>query len=167
MIIPDYGPANPYPSNIGVSGLSGTVSDVTVDVYGLGHDFFGDIDMALVGPHGAGSQAVLLMSDASEVCARTGINLTFADGAPPMPESGCPQSGSMYKPSNYAKSLGTDDFPLPAPQGVFRYGTTLSTFDGTEPNGAWSLYVVDDYPMFHGAMTGGWCLNITTSAAKP
>ena len=35
---------------------------------------------------------------------------------------------------------------------------TLSAFDGTDPNGVWSLYIVTDSLPFSGSMTGGWSL---------
>ena len=55
--------ASPYPSNIVVSGLTGTITDVNVTLTGITHPFEGDIEVLLVGPSG-GSQNITLLSDA-------------------------------------------------------------------------------------------------------
>src|SRR4051794_9248043 len=54
------GPGNPYPSQINVGGLTGTVSSVKVNLVGLTHTFPGDIELLLVGPSG---QNLTLMAD--------------------------------------------------------------------------------------------------------
>ena len=46
-------------------------------------------------------------------------------------------------------------------------GSALSVFDGTDPNGTWKLYVVDDAADDTGAITGGWSLHITTADPAP
>ena len=42
---------------------------------------------------------------------------------------------------------------------------TLAAFNGVNPNGTWSLYVVDDLGADVGTITGGWSLTITVSGA--
>ena len=54
-------PATPYPSTCVVSGVTGTVSDVNVNINGLTHTYPDDIDMLLVSPDG---QNAIFMSDA-------------------------------------------------------------------------------------------------------
>jgi hypothetical protein len=49
--------------------------------------------------------------------------------------------------------------PAPAPP----HGTTLSVFNGVNPNGAWRLFVVDDAGADVGSIAGGWSLNIVTA----
>jgi len=61
ITIPAIGPASPYPSNISVSGLSGTVVQVTVTINGLLHAIPDDLDFLLVGPAG---QNAIIWSDA-------------------------------------------------------------------------------------------------------
>jgi hypothetical protein len=43
----------------------------------------------------------------------------------------------------------------------------LAGFNGTNPNGLWLLYVVDDSPGDSGSIAGGWSLNILTSGSLP
>src|SRR5918995_3948249 len=64
------------------------------------------------------------------------------------------------RPTNHA---GTDVFPAPAP--AVSAATTLSTFDGTNPNGTWELYAVDDAMGEVGSISGGWCLTIDAATA--
>lgn len=45
-------PSNPFPSNIYVSGLSGSLSNVTVLINGIAHPSVGDVEMLLVAPSG-------------------------------------------------------------------------------------------------------------------
>ena len=40
--------------------------------------------------------------------------------------------------------------------------TSLATFNGHDPNGTWSLFVVDDEDDYMGSIDGGWCLDITS-----
>jgi subtilisin family serine protease/subtilisin-like proprotein convertase family protein len=155
IAIPSVGAASPYPSNITVSGRSGLISEVTVYIQGLAHTWPSDIDVLLVGP---GGQNVILMSDNGGSATITGVNLTFNDGAAGfLPASGQITSGT-YKPSNNGAG---DTFPAPAPAGP--HGTALSVFASTDPNGTWSLFVVDDEAGDTGQIAGGWALAITTT----
>ncbi|WP_283159912.1 Calx-beta domain-containing protein, partial [Microcystis aeruginosa] len=47
------------------------------------------------------------------------------------------------------------------------YGTDFSVFNSTNPNGTWSLYVVDDVGGDAGTIAGGWSLNIGTASTAP
>jgi hypothetical protein len=153
--IPLSGNATPYPSQINVAGLIGSVSKVTVQLYGLSHTVPDDLDMLLVGPQG---QSVVLMSDTGGSNPVGGVNVTFADGAAgSLPDSGQITSGS-YQPSNVGAG---DSFGPPAPAGP--YGTGLAIFNGQDPNGAWKLFIIDDDAGAGvGAIAGGWSLTIDT-----
>ena len=157
-------PATPYPSTITVSGMTGPVSDVDVRLNGFSHATANDVDLLLVGPSGAN---LVLLSDPGDPSALVGANnatVTFDDSAP----AGVPQSGIIsgtvsYRPTdNDAGEPAADSFPSPAP--APSSATTLGTFTGTNPNGTWSLYVVDDATGDAGSIAGGWSVTITTSA---
>ena len=74
------GAASPYPSQISVSGLTGTITDVDVTLTGLTHAFPDDVGVLLVGPAG---QKTILMADTggSDLFPVSGVNLTFDDAA--------------------------------------------------------------------------------------
>jgi subtilisin-like proprotein convertase family protein len=141
--------ATPYPSTINVSGVSGTVKSVRVSLNGMNHTFPSDIDILLVGPQG---QQVILLSDAGGGTDMVNVNLTFDDAAPtPVPAT---IVSGTFRPTNIG---GGDIFPG-APAGA--PAAALATFAGTDPNGAWQLFIVDDAGIDQGSMTGGWSLSI-------
>ena len=154
ITIPASGPASPYPSSIAVSGLTGTVSKVTVTLNNMSHTFPDDIDILLVGPAG---QKVVIMSDAGGGFDINNVTLTFDDAAAtPLPNNLQIMSGT-FRPSSYPPA---EIFPAPAPPPP--YAAALSAFNGTNPNGTWSLYVLDQFSPDAGAIAGGWSLSITT-----
>ena len=161
---PGAGAGIPYPSTIAVSGLSGNILDVNVTLHGVSHNRPDDLDVLLVGP---GGQTVILTSDACGNLSPGGANFTFDDEASgPLPDTdgGTPCATGSYQPWNYTGG-GSDGYSAPAPAGP--YGTTLSVFDGTNPNGTWSLYVMDDNDSYGGPISGGWSLTIETEDAPP
>jgi subtilisin-like proprotein convertase family protein len=148
-------PANPYPSAINVTGVSGAITKVTATLIGFSHLFPSDVDVLLVGP---GGQSVVLMSDVGGGTDAVNANLTFDDTAPAM---GTIVVSGTFRPTN---AVANDPFPAPAP--VAPFGTGLSVFNGTDPNGNWNLFIVDDAGGDTGSLAGGWSLSITTDAAS-
>ncbi|HEX8196503.1 MAG TPA: BACON domain-containing carbohydrate-binding protein [Pyrinomonadaceae bacterium] len=145
--------ANPYPSSINVSGVRGGIEKLTVTLNNYGHSFPDDADVLLVAPDG---RSVVLMSDVGGGFNTSGTVLTFDDSAASaLPDSGLIESGT-YQPTNFETN---DNFPLPAP--VQPTGNALSHFNGTNPNGNWSLYVVDDSGQDVGIIFSGWSLTIS------
>src|SRR6185503_15305230 len=53
-------------------------------------------------------------------------------------------------------------FPSPAPVGPYN-NSDLDSLAGVDPNGTWSLYVVDDAEGDSGNIAGGWTLSLTTT----
>jgi hypothetical protein len=151
--------ADPYPWNITVSGLTGVVSNVDAILHWYTHTWPEDVDMLLVGPTGA---SMILMSDAGGSGGASSADLTFSDSAADyLPQYTDPVTGT-YKPTNYEGYDG-DGFPASAPAGP--YGSTLSVFNGTDPNGTWKLYVVDDSTGDRGSIYR-WKLSIDTEEAS-
>lgn len=146
------GQSVPYPSNIAVTGLTGQVTNVTATLTGVSHTFPSDIDVLLVGPSG---QNVVLLADQGAGTDITNVNLTFDSAAlNPVPT---PIVSGTFRPTG-----GTFDGTPPAP--LAPYGAALTLFNGTVPNGTWSLYVFDDFPLAdNGTISGGWSLNVTTN----
>ena len=150
------GNASPYPSQVTVSGMTGNISKVTVTLTGVNHTFPDDMDVLLVGP---GGQKVILMSDAGGSTDLVNANITFDDTGTLLPDLAAITTGT-YSPANHDGVI-TDNFSSPAPTGP--YASALSAFNGTVPNGTWSLYIVDDADIEVGSITGGWSLSVTTS----
>ncbi len=155
ITIGDSGPATPYPAAINVSGINGFVTGVSVNLGGLSHTSPDDLDVMLVAPNG---RAVMLMSDAGGTNPITGTDLTFNDSAAgTLPDSGTIQSG-FYKPTDFEPG---DPFPAPAPQTT--PSNSLGSLFGTNPNGTWKLYIVDDAGSNAGTLDSGWSIDLLTS----
>nr|MBA3351944.1 hypothetical protein [Blastocatellia bacterium] len=134
--IPDGSPGVPYPSVINVANVPNQLAKVTVKLNSLSHTFPSDIDILLVGPQG---QTAVMMSDVGGGAAVTGITLTLDDTAGiSLPAASALTTGT-YRPTN---SGLVDPFPAPAPPQSG--SSSLSVYNGTNPNGAWRLFVIDD-----------------------
>ena len=158
ITINDLASASPYPSEIVVPATAGTITRVTVTIYGLTHARQNDLDILLVGPLG---QKVLLMSDVGGGASVANVNLTFDDAAAVfLPTGAVPITTGTYKPTDSGGN--SDTFTAPAP--AEPYGLTMSVFNGTNPAGTWSLYVMDDRATNTGSISGGWRLSLQTTA---
>ena len=154
----NQGRATPYPSQINVNCIFGTVYKVTLTLHGLSHGNPDDIDMLLVGP---GGQAVKVMSDAGGFFPVENVTLTLDQlAAQTLPDEGQIISGS-YVPANYEE---IDNFLPPAPT---VYAANLLAYNGISPNGTWSLYIVDDQADAAGRIVSGWSLEFTYAPATP
>lgn len=158
-------PTTNYPSVINVSGLTGVVTKVTV-TFAITSTFPDDLDILLVGPTGAMS---LVMSDAGGSGDHNNITYTFDQtAAAPMPNdpTAVVPSGT-FQPSNYAGALtatepsGQDNFPTAG--GLMSYPTNFAIFNGTNPNGEWKLYVVDDQVIDTNSLPSGWSIDIQSA----
>jgi uncharacterized repeat protein (TIGR01451 family) len=160
ITINTLGSASPYPSTLNVSGAQNVISKVRVTFTKLSHTFPDDIDAMLVGPRG---QKVVLMSDAGGSSALINRTITFDDAAGLLPNESNIAPGS-YQPTDFNSGTepGGDVFPAPAPVGA--RSSSLGAFNGTDPNGTWSLFIQDDGGNDNGSVSGGWSLLINTVA---
>lgn len=160
--------ANPYPSTISVSGLTGTIpttpGSVKVTLNGFSHTFPDDVGILLVGPTGA---ALLLQSGVAQGQDANNITYTFSDsGATQLPDDTAITAGTFKPTAHYTG----DSFPAPGPGTTYGNpgpagggtATFASVFGGTNPNGNWNLFVRDFVPGDSGSISGGWSLEITT-----
>jgi hypothetical protein len=162
-------PGTPYPSSIVVAGLGTSLSSITLTLTNFTRSSrTDDIDMVLIGPTGA---SLIVFSDVGGLGGNGPITITLADGGgnPFLPDAG-PLVGGTFRPTN--ESTAQDSFPG-APAGPYGNpggatagvgpNTFATQFNGTNPNGTWRLYIVDDAAPT-GGETGsisGWTLNIT------
>ena len=175
ITIPSKGTATPYPSQIAVSGVRGTTADIKVTLTNFSHTYAGDVAIVLVPPRGTSVLLMNLFLNGSGAGPTSNANITF-DGAAAglLPATGPVTTGS-YKPTAY--SLAYASFPAPGPATNFcNPGPTLGgglpctnpvgenafvgALRGFNPNGTWSLYVVDTANDDAGEIAGGWSLDI-------
>lgn len=153
------GRATPYASSITASGLTGAIIDINVTLTNLSHLNPDDLDVMLIGPSG---KRITLLSDAGGTTDAVGVTLTFDDGAPAVIPDAGPMVTGIVKPTNF----GTGD-TYPDLTGPYVYSSTAGTatlasvFNGTEGNGVWTLYIVDDVTASAGSVAGGWSIDIT------
>lgn len=153
----NVGPADPYPSTITVTGVPGTVTKVTATILNTSASQPHDFEIGLTGPNG---QTVMLVSDA---CGgpQAGADWLIDDDAPvflpAVGDCGGVNDGT-FKPTNYGDPA-LDNFSLfpggPPPP----YLNRLSFLAGGTPDGAWSLWFVDDGDAAFAGI-GGWALHL-------
>lgn len=163
LSIADAGTAAPvYPSNVTVSSLFGSISNVNVLINGFNAPRPGNIDFMLVGP---GGQAFEFMGDAGDSVNPFNGNLVLSDsGATLLPNGGAFAPGT-YRPTDN-DTITSDNFPSPAPGGASEAApvgaaTFASVYSSLQPNGTWSLYSLDDGIGGGNTLVGGWCVSFT------
>jgi hypothetical protein len=131
---------------------------VNLKLGGLRHTEPVDVDVLLVGPSGANA---IVMSDVGNSDRVRRLHLLLDDeAANPLP-NGSTLTGGTFQPANHMLvGEETDSWPSPAPSPSG--GSALSVFDGTDPNGTWKLYVVDDAGVDSGRLRR-WALRISTA----
>lgn len=177
---PNSGRASVYPSDIVVSEATGIIHKLTVEISGVSHTCMGDVAILLVGPNG---KSVVLMADIDGCGDIRNANMVFDDDAPitslfkgdssnsnlqsrpnPTPSASptsIPLGSGTYRPTNNKKSY---KFPTVS---LTEKSSRLSVFNGTDPNGKWSLYVVDDAVSDSGKISAGWKLIMKLFPASP
>jgi subtilisin-like proprotein convertase family protein len=159
--IPYIGPGSPYPSSILVAGLTNAVSNmlvakVTATLLGFAHTWPHDVEAELVSPAG---QGVMLMEHTGAFYSVTNVVLTFdsTDTSAQNLSSNSSLASGTFLPTAYSPFDTLPGLAL-VPAG----DTNLDLFNGTNPNGLWSLYVYDDTQGNEGVITGGWSLALTS-----
>jgi hypothetical protein len=153
--------ASLYPSNIVVNGVTANAPSykITMTLNGWSHTFPADNSFLLVGPNGQKFVPISLGggSPVSEA------NVTLDDDA----DSAIPVTQIV---SGTFRPLALDlnfDFPAPAPGRPYNFpapagsATFGSLFSSSDPNGTWSLYIVDAFAEDSGSISGGWSLTVT------
>jgi hypothetical protein len=171
----DAGPAAPYPSNIFVTNLPGTVNAVSVKLTGFSTKDQGDLLSLLVGP-GGNNLDFFSLTGSNVSTAPSPFNITFIDTASSLVTGNLTSAGS-FKPTSFntnitypqcppnATSCASPAVGPPLPSNPFTptnkaatAGTALlgnaneaGVFGGTTSstyngNGTWSLYVDDGGP---------------------
>lgn len=153
ITINDNAAASPYASIIQVTNLvSSQVKKVKVTLSNLTHTSPADLDILLVAPSG---KKILLMSDVGGNVSISNVTLTF-DGtlSTPLSQNG-PLVTGLFSPTNF--DIGNvDSFFAPAPAAPYADG--LIDLIGTNLNGNWLLYIVDDNSSNTGSVANGWGL---------
>ena len=161
LVIPQLGPASLYPSRILVQCAPKIISQLTITLHGLSHAFPDDVDIMLVAPNGT---AIKLLSDCggSGANAINNVDVMFSAEATAFLSDNAKIRAGTYKPSDYPNDI--DPFQSPAPANATT--TNLASLYGTNPNGNWSLFIVDDHGQDAGSLQG-WTLDFGNVEAIP
>ena len=153
--------AAPYGSTINVSGLSGVITDLKVNLNNFSQPIPSNVDILLVNPNG---KSIMLLSDRTSTSLNN-VNLSFSTTATQFPSD--PITSGTYRPIN--SDIIRDFMPFPAPLSTYYDQTnSLTGFSRFNPNGDWQLYVVNDANGgAMGTIANGWSLEITTAPVQP
>jgi len=162
------GAGYPYPSNVNVTNLPGTIDKTTININGFTTNAPDLLRSLVVGPSQTATDSLDFFSNLSSTTSVANQNLTFDDAA----ASGLTTpTGGTYKPTS---ANGTSDaFGTPAPSGTYNYAQPAGTAtlgsvfgsgsgDTSTGNGKWSFYFFENGVNGGGtSITGHVCLNFT------
>ncbi len=171
------GAANPYPSQIVVSGAPSVIGSMRVSIYDYQAAFPDTVTFLLVAP---GGQSFILMAGAGGTTPGGPVTYNFTDTAGTVLFDNGPMVTGDFEPTSW---VPVASLPPPAPIGPYNLpGSTVGgvgtqtlfgNFGGTNPNGTWSLYVSNQVPPpsnptgLNGVIAGGWGIEfLSTTAAN-
>ena len=151
------------PFSIEVSGFETPLADVNVTLKGLTSTNPGNLDVLLVGPTG---QTAFLVSDVGANIPANGVTLSLDDQTANQVSSFQAMTTGTFQPTNF--DIGDVFNSPPAPTRTPASGAELGVFNGSDPNGTWSLFIRDDTDNGSlSAILGGWSLQITSANGVP
>lgn len=174
----NLGQAGPYPSNILVSGLPGTVAGVTVNLNGFTSIFPNGVRSLLLAPNGG---TLDFFSGVGGTNTVSNLNLVFNDAAGSVVSTSALSSGT-FRPTSLGTTTNT--YPAcpvaapdcaspavgpPAPSTInFAAPAGAATFasgigSGFAGNGDWSLFQQSTISNPSLASETGWCVNLTVN----
>lgn len=159
LIIPDDSLRMPIWSTKYVSGMTGLVTKVVVTL-NLTSEFPDDLHIILRSPDGA---IVELMSNCGGNNSLTNVELVFDDDAAGSLPDATQITAGDYKPTVNGVGGNEDGqfFVTPIPEDV-SFPVVLSHLNGSNPNGSWAIFAVDDSG--GGAnVLNSWDIEITTA----
>jgi len=166
IVINDNANATPFPSSITVAGLTGVITHVRVRLNGISHNAPLDLTIFLVGPNFA-TVPLLARPPTSQL---SSANLEFDECAPRT--AAYPNAATFntlpalpsgrYRPGIYP-AAGVASFPNPTGE----FPTRLTSLEGIQGNGTWSLYVKDNAPGTGGVIATGWTLTLYSQPTSP
>ncbi|HEY3840210.1 MAG TPA: Ig-like domain repeat protein, partial [Bryobacteraceae bacterium] len=113
----DFGAASPYPSNVTVTDLPGTVKALTVTMKGFATNDVNDLASLLVGPGGNNLDFFSFTgaSPGADTFGSTSYNLTLDDTAPAGHISGIDPTGGLYQPTSFNSGGNLTAYPACPP----------------------------------------------------
>jgi hypothetical protein len=130
-----------------VSGLTGTITGISVILKNLSHGSPSDLHILLQGPTGT---TCMLMQKCGGSGSISDVTLEISDDGSAIPTL-VPVTSGKWAPTQIGLE---NNLPAPTPNGP--YGSALSGFNGTDPNGCWSLWIWDSSGFDSGTMDHGW-----------
>ena len=142
-------------SGIGVIGGCVSIANVQIN---LQHTWVGDIGILLIGPGGQ----VLELSTGNGGSGDNYTNTVFTDNTGAFITAGAPPYTGTFRPEGRVTNLNNPYSNAP-PLGTF---TFANTFNGTNADGDWILYVNDYVSLDIGVITS-WSITFNTGGTPP
>lgn len=136
-------------STLTIAGVSGNLTDINVRNLNITHSWVGDLTATLTAPDGVTTITLFNRPGApasGNGCGGNNLAVSFDDAA-------------MLTAANFESTCGN----APAIAGIFQPVNALSAFNGSSPNGIWTL-TISDAANFDGGSLDNWSLEIATDA---